>query len=141
MVKDVVDPALGRLKWYEADDHWVAEVEFTTDHPIEVIVEYHEDEYDQAAVLDQASRWLARLRQRELEYRIWSAGRLADPRWNKDEPMTAADIEVQLHLLSIVCAPNGTAEVFWDDNDRLFYGHSIVTRLGADGECVAVGML
>ena len=66
---------------------------------------------------------------------------IVDGRWNKDEPMTAADIAGLLRLLSVVCAPNGTAELFWGDDDRLFYGHSIGTRLGASGEYVEVKML
>lgn len=140
MAQDIEDPALGRLKWYEHDDQWVAEVEFAPDHPIEVIVECHEGQ-DEAAVVDQARRWLARVRQREPEYRVWSAKHLVDGRWNQDEPMTAADIAGLLCLLSIVCAPDGTAELFWDDDDRLFYGHSIGTQLGADGQCVEVRML
>jgi hypothetical protein len=135
------DPILGHLKWYEDDDQWVAEVNFAPDHPIEVIVEFHEGEDDQRVVLAQAREWLARVGRREPEYRAWSAKQLLDGRWNKDEPMTLADIVGLLCLLSIVCAPDGTAELFWDDDDRLFYGHSIGTRLGADGECVEVEML
>ena len=141
MAKDTDDPALGRLKWYADDDQWVAEVALVPDHSIEVIVEFHEGEDDENAVIDQASRWLARVRQREPEYRAWSAERLVHGRWNKDEPMTAADIAGLLCLLSIVCGPDGAAELFWDDDDRLFYGHSIGTRLGPDGECVEVEML
>jgi hypothetical protein len=141
VAKDIEDRTLGQLKWYDDDDQWVAEVEFAPDHSIEVIVEFHEGGNDEAVVLDQARRWLARVRQRELEYRAWSAGQLVDGRWNKDELMTPADIAGLLRLLSVVCAPDGTAELFWGDDDRLFYGHSICTRLGTCGEYVEVKML
>jgi hypothetical protein len=140
MVKDIDDPVLGRLKWYGDDDpgQWIAKVEIAPDHPIEVVVELREDEDDEATGLEQARQWLARVRQREREYRVWTAGELVDGRWNTDEPMTAADIAGLLCLLSVVCFPDGTAELFWDDDDRLFYGHSIGTRFGADGECVEI---
>ena len=141
MPDDLDDPTLGHLKWYEGDGQWVAETDLGPDHPIEVIVEHHEGEDDQDITLAQAREWMARVRRREPEYRAWSAERLAGARWNTDEPMTADDIAGLLCLLSIVCAPDGTAQLFWDDDDRLFYGHSINTQLGSDGECVEVGML
>src|SRR5262245_9638458 len=116
MAKSLDDPTLGRLKWYEGDDQWVAEVELAPDHPIEVFVEFYEDEDDQSVVLAQAREWLARVRRREPAYRAWSAEQLVEGRWNKEEPMTATDIAGLLCLLSIVCAPDGTAELFWDDD-------------------------
>lgn len=140
MAGDLDDPVLGRLKWYGDREAWVGEVDLNPDHPIEVITEFREGEDDQAAVLAQARRWLERVCQREPEYRAWSADRLVGGRWNKHEPMTAADIAGLLCLLSIVCAPDGTAQVFWDDDDRLFYGHSIGTQLGVDGKCIKVEM-
>jgi hypothetical protein len=135
------DPTLGHLKWYEDGHEWVAEVELRPGHPIEVIVEFHEGQDDQAVVLAQARDWLARVRRREPEYRAWSAERLVTRRWNTEEPMTAGDIAGLLSLLSIVCAPDGTAELFWDDDDRLFYSHAVVTWLGVDGDCIRAGML
>ena len=45
-----------------------------------------------------------------------------------------------LTLLSVVCHPDGTAGLFWYDGDEPFAGHAVVTRLGADGECVPAGM-
>jgi hypothetical protein len=140
MAKDIDDPALGHLKWYGDEDPglWIAKVEIAPDHPIEVHVEIRKDENDEAAVLEQARHWLARVRQREPEYRAWTAGELVDGRWNTAEPMTVADIAELLCLLSVVCFPDGTAELFWDDDDRLFYSHSIGTRIGADGECVDI---
>ena len=141
MAGDLPDSVLGHLKWYGDREAWITEVDLNPDHPIEVVVEFNEGEDDQPTVLDQARRWLARVRQREPEYRAWSAERLVDGRWNKDEPMNAGDIAGLLRLLSIVCAPGGTADLFWGDDDRLFCGHSVGTRPGADGECVAVEML
>jgi hypothetical protein len=140
MVKDIDDAALGRLTWYGDDDpgQWIANVEIASGHAIEVIVEFREGDDDQAAVLAQARQWLARVGQREPEYREWTAGELVNGRWNMDEPMTAADIAKLLSLLSVVCFPEGTAELFWDDDDRLFYGHSIGTLLGTDGGCAGI---
>ncbi len=138
MRKDIDDPVLGRLKWHEGEDAWFAEVELAPGHLIEVAVEFREDEDDEVTMLGQARRWLARVRQREVEYRAWTAGKLVNGRWNTDEPMTTGDITELLGLLSVVCFPDGTAELFWDDDDRLVYGHGIGTLLGADGECVEI---
>jgi hypothetical protein len=52
--------------------------------------------------------------------------------------MPAADIAGLLCLLSVVCYPEGTAELFWDDGDRLFFGHGIGTLLGVAGECIEI---
>jgi hypothetical protein len=139
-VGDLDDPVLGHLKWYGDREGWVAEVDFHPDHPIEVIIEFH-DERDQSTLLSQAHQWVARVRRREPEYRAWSAKHLSTSRWNKEEPMTVEDIQGLLCLLSIVCAPDGTAELFWDDDDALFFGHNIGTQLAINGECVAVEMM
>lgn len=55
--------------------------------------------------------------------------------------MTGTDIAGLRCLLPVVCAPDGTADLFWDDGDRLFYEQRIRAWLGVKGECVEVEML
>ena len=46
--------------------------------------------------------------------------------------MTAVDIEGLLRLLSLLCAPDGSAQLYWDDRDVLFGGHSFfANRVGS----------
>jgi hypothetical protein len=92
------------------------------------------------ARLVQAREWLLRLREGEPEYRGWSAQRLVDGRWNKDEPMTAEGIGHLLRLLSIECESDGSARLYREDEDMLFCGHGIYTKLDARGDCVQVRM-
>jgi hypothetical protein len=134
------DATLGRLTWDQEMDWWVGELELFPGHRIELFVDFNVEQESQDAVLSQARWWLARVRQRESEYRAWSAEQLVAGRWNKDEPMTAADIEMLLRLASLECSSDGSARVYWDDEDLLFYGHGIYTQLNVSGECMEVRM-
>jgi hypothetical protein len=140
MVETLKDSVLGNLAWDEEMNWWVGEPDLFPGHRIEVFIEFDEEEDSRDMVVSQAREWNTRLRQREQEYREWSAGRLVDGRWNKDEPMTAQDIQDLLRLASIECSSDGSAQVYWDDEDVLFYGHGIYTQLGAGGECIEVRM-
>jgi hypothetical protein len=140
MADDLHDPQLGHLVWDEEMDWWISEVELRPGYPIEVIVEYHEESDEREVVLSQARSWLTRVRQREPEYRRWAAEQLLDRRWNTDERMSAEDLVDLLRAHSVVCAADGTASVYWDDDDVLFSGHGLYTQLGADGECIEVRM-
>jgi len=87
-------------------------------------------------VLAQARAWVDRVRQRASEYRAWTAARSLEGRWNLGEPMTIEDVHRLLRLLSIVCETDGSARLYWDDQDVLFGGHGFSTRLSPAGECI-----
>jgi hypothetical protein len=54
--------------------------------------------------------------------------------------MTAEDIGKLLRLLSIECESDGSARLYWHDEDVLFYGHGFYTQFAPSGECVEVCM-
>jgi hypothetical protein len=134
------DDVLGRLVWDEEMDWWVGEVDLFPGHRIEVFIEFDEENDSRDVVLFQAREWVGRLRRQEPAYRAWAAERLLEGRWNKDEPMTATEIEQLLSLASLECSSDGAARLYWDDEDVLFYGHGIYTQHAAEGSCVELRM-
>jgi hypothetical protein len=142
MCENVEDPVLGHLSWDDEFHWWRATINLHPGHQIEVIVDY-DIEFNEAidaqgTRMAQAREWIARVRQREPEYRMWTAEQLLGGRWNLDEPMTVEDIRQLLHPLSIECESDSSARVYWDDDDVLYYGHGFYTQLGAGGECIEV---
>src|SRR5690349_105849 len=100
------DPLLGRLDWDAKLDWWVGSVEYAPGHRIEVFVNHDFDGGRPAEEVAAAGCSLARVREREVEYRRWSADRLHGRRWNKDEPMTPADIAELLRVASLEFGPD-----------------------------------
>jgi hypothetical protein len=144
MPKDVDEPVLVHLRWNADLDWWTGTAEVTLGHPVDVQISYLPDdsrpEETPEAVLVTAGRTLARVRRREPEYRRWSAGRLLETRWNTDEPMTVDDIDKLLRVASVLFFADGSAQIYWNDDDRLFWGNNLLTEVGPDGECVAARM-
>jgi hypothetical protein len=138
MPESLDDPVLGRLEWDDKLDWWTGEVELAAGLRVALFVSSEEEDDEQDVVLAQARGWVARLRRFEPEYRAWSAARLVERRWNTDEPMTAADIEKLLRPASVECVEDGSALLYWDDGDRLFFGHNLFTELTPDGRCAEV---
>src|SRR5687768_14806512 len=134
------DPVLGGLTWDDTMDWWAGELELVPGHSIEVFVSFEAETDSRDAVLAQAREWVARVRRREPEYRTWTAAQLVDGRWNLEEAMTAADIRELLRPASLECAADGSARLYWEDEDVLFFGHGFYTQVDAGGECVDMGM-
>jgi hypothetical protein len=134
------DPVLGRMSWNAERDSLSGEVDLLAGQRIDVLVFCNEEVDVLADVLSRARQWLERVRRRDSEYRQWAAERLVHTRWNKDEPMTARDICELLQVATLECNSDGTACVYWDDNDLLFYGNNLYSRLDASGECIEVAM-
>jgi len=129
MAKKLDDETLGRMRWDDELDFWIGEVKLRPGLRIEVFVEFYEESDVLEEALARARQWLTRVRAREWEYRQWAAVRLLDRRWNKDEPMTAVVIAELLQVASLECASDGTARLYWDDDDVLFYGHGLYSQL------------
>jgi hypothetical protein len=132
------DPVLGRLTSDEAVGWWFGGVELFPGSPIAVYIYFGGEAASRDAVLSRGREWVARLRQREPEYRAWSAARLVGGHLNEDDPRTAADVERLLRPASLLCAPDGSAWVYWDDQDALFYDCALYTQLAPDGGCAEV---
>ena len=138
--ESVDDPVLGHLDWDEKLDWWVGTIEFAPGHRVDVFVNHDCDDGLPEDEIAAARRGLACIRERESDYRRWSADQLHGTRWNTDEPMTRAEIAELLRVASLEFQLDGGVRIFWDDQDHLFYGHNVVTDIGPDGECVASGM-
>src|SRR5262245_50156527 len=139
MLESVDDPVFGHLAWDEKLDWWIGAIEFAPGHQVDVFVTPDLDG-DPSTAIVAAHRQLARVREREAEYRRWSAEQLQGERWNKDEPMTNDDIARLLRVATLEFRPDGGVQIYWNDQDRLFWGHNVVTEVGPNGECVSSDM-
>jgi hypothetical protein len=81
---------------------------------------------------------VGRIRRKDHDYRRWIAAQVMDTRWNLEEPMTVEEITDLLRLASIDFHPDGGAGIYWDDQDRLYGGHNLITELDNDGKCIEV---
>jgi hypothetical protein len=140
MPESVDDPVFGPLDWEESPEWWVGAITFAPGHQVDVFVVPDFESPHPEAEIALARLSLARVRQRELEIRRWSADQLFAKRWNKVRQMSADDIADLLCVASLEFGPNGVTRVFWNDRDVLFGGHNVVTDLDALGECVYSGM-
>lgn len=138
MPESLGDPVLGPLTWDDQLAWWTGEVELAPGQRVELFIGFEAEDEERERVLAQAREWVSRLRRFEPEYRAWTAAKLVDRRWNTEEPMTAADIEDLLRPASVACSEDGSARLYWDDGDRLFYGHNLYTELRPEGRCVEV---
>lgn len=138
--ESVDDPILGHLDWDEDLEWWVGTIDYAPDHQVDVFINHDFEDGQPADDIAAARRGLAQFREREVEYRRWSGEQLQGTRWNTDEPMTPAEIAELLRVASLEFRSGGGIRIFWDDQDRLFYGHNVVTDIGPDGACVASGM-
>lgn len=138
--ESVDDAVLGRLDWDSSLDWWVGSIELAPGHRVDVFVTHDCDAGRPGDEIARARQSLARIREREPEYRQWSADQLHTKQWSSGQPMTPAEIAELLQVASLELEYGGGVRIFWDDKDRLFWGNNVVTDIGADGECVASGM-
>lgn len=138
--RSVNDAILGYLDWDDSLGWWVGSVAFAPGHQVEVFVTHGFDTSQPADEVAIAGLCLARIREREMEYRRWSAEHLSPKRWNTDEPMTVSDIAELIRVASLEFGYDGGVRIFWDDQDRLFWGHNVVTDIDPGGVCVMAGM-
>jgi hypothetical protein len=138
MSESRVDPVLGLLEWDGQLDWWIGKVEIAPGHSVEIFISPEDDSPD--VILPRVRDALERIRRDDHEYRRWTAEQVADDRWNSDEPMTVPEIAALLRLASINFCEDGSAGLYWDDQDRLYAGHNLITELDADGRCTAVRM-
>ncbi len=138
--ESIDDPAFGPLRWDERLGWWTGSVELAPGHRVEVQVDHAPGVEQIAEEVAAARECLARVREREAEYRRCSAAELSTKRWNTDEPMTPADIENLLRVASLYLRPDGSARIYWDDGDALFWGNNLFTEVGPDGAYVTARM-
>jgi hypothetical protein len=81
---------------------------------------------------------LDRIRRNDLPYRRWTAEYVLNDRWNSEEDITVEEITTLLRLASIDFHSKGGAGLYWNDEDRLYWGHNLITEVDAAGNCVEV---
>jgi hypothetical protein len=138
-MKVIHDQVLGALDAQD-DECLFGDLDFKEGQRISISIDFFPEEDALEEVLSRARQVLALVKKREMEYRQWTADRLVDRRWNREEPMTAEDITGLLLLASLDIRRDGQVWLYWNDHDVLFAGHNVVTELNADGECVQAGM-
>lgn len=139
MSEPLHDPVLGPLRWDDHLDWWIGKVEVTPGRPIEIFIS--PENLPRDTVLDHARADLSRIRDREGEYRRWTARQVVGDSWNTEgEDLSLEAIVDLLRLASISFHPEGEADLYWDDQDRIYAGHNLVTDLGSDGNCIRVRM-
>jgi hypothetical protein len=134
------DPLLGHLEWDQKLEWWTGSVEFTPGHAAAVFLTH---DFDRGRVADEiavARRGLGLVREREREFRRWSADQFHETRWNTDEPMTRVEIAELLRIATVEFQHDGSIRIYWDDGDQLFWGHNVFTDINPVGECVRAGM-
>lgn len=131
-------PILGFLEWDEKLAWWVGCTDLRPDYPVEIFISGEGDPPE--AVLMHVPDWLERIRNRELQYRRWTAEQVESDRWNSEEAMTVEDITHLLRLASINFDSDGEASLYWDDQDRLYWGHNLVSDIDTNGEPIRARM-
>lgn len=129
------DDVLGPLTWNEQLDWWEGQVELSPGHLIGLSVSVEEETAPPTVEMEQARRVLLRLREHEPEARLVAAEELLpifNDEWNDDEPMTEEEFTARLTLEDLSVAADGSAELFYND-DNLFAGHTVLVTVGSDG--------
>jgi hypothetical protein len=138
MPKSLRDPFLGLLNWDDKLQWWIGETEWLQGQSVEFFISPGEGLAE--VTIHAARSSLDQIRDRDLEYRHWTAEQVKDDRWNSEEDMTVEEITNLLKLASIDFHSWGGAALYWNDEDRLYGGHNLITEIDPSGECVEVRM-
>ncbi len=131
------DEVLGTLTWNGQLDWWEGRAEVAPGHAIRISLSVEDEAADAPSPteLDQARRVLGRLREDEPAARLVAAEELLaiyNDEWNDDEPLGEEEFMARLTLDDLSIAPDGSAELFYQD-DNLFAGHTVLVSVGPDG--------
>jgi hypothetical protein len=107
---------------------------------VTLMLVFDPDEQQVADVITRAHVALARFRQREREYRMWTAAQLNKKRWNDEDDWADEDIANMLMIATFEFNGEGQLDIYWDDSELLFWGHNLLTIIDPDGEPVSAGM-
>ena len=134
--RTIHDDVLGTLTWNDKLDWWEGRVELTPEHAIGLSISVEGEEgVPLGEEIEQARSILIRLREREPEARIVAAEELLDiynDQWNDDETLDEEEFMARLTLDDLSVAADGSAELFYRD-DNLFAGHTVLVTVGVDG--------
>jgi hypothetical protein len=136
MWESLKDPIIGPLEWDDRLQWWIGTTYVTPDCSIEIFISPGDEPPE--SVLSRVRAGLERIRSNGFEYRHWTAVQVLEDRWNSEEEMTVEEITVLLQLASIDFHPDGGAGLYWNDQDRLYGGHNLITELDPHGRCTEV---
>ncbi len=141
MSESLEDSVLKSLVWDDLLQWWSSEFDLSPNRRVEIFISPENGSPDEPSELFSWVRaGLMRIQSTDHEYRRWTAAQVIDTRWNTEEPMTVEEITDLLRLASIDFHPDGSAGLYWDDQDRLYGGHNLITELDNDGKCIEVRM-
>lgn len=136
MPESLQDPVLGALDWDKQLEWWVGTVDVKSDHTVEIFISPNDDPPE--AVLNRVRSAFDHIRSYDREYRHWTAQQVVQGRWNSEEVMTVEDITSLLRLASVDFHADGGAGLYWNDEDRLYGGHNLITEIDPGGKCIEV---
>jgi len=136
MPESIHDPILGPLNLNDWLQGWTGKVNLSQDHSVEIFISPGNNSI--GTILSWVRPSFVRIRDKDIEYRHWTAENVIDVRWNSEEEMTVEEIATLSQLASIDFHSDGRASLYWDDKDRLYGGNNLITELDVDGRCTEV---
>jgi len=127
------DPIFGKLTWEDNLEWWTGQVEVAPGHTIQVALSTTEKELE--TLLAQAHPLLARIRREEADLRRATAEALLElynTAWNEGAVIDGARFAARITLQAVTFYTDGSAELFYDDDD-LFAGHTLLVSLDTHG--------
>jgi hypothetical protein len=128
------DPIFGPLTWNPDSNWWEGHIQLYGLSDVEINI-YVPDE-DDRIISDLSRHAFGIVSQSETLMRQKACDDLLETHnesWNDDAPIDAATFMRRIVLESIVFYDDGSAEIYFADDD-LFWGHVIIVSLSEDGE-------
>lgn len=135
--RTIQDDLLGSLTWNGDLDWWEGRVQLAPGHPLRLSLSVEVEDADIVPVneIAHARRILLFLREHEPEARLVAADELLEiynAEWNEGDPLEEEEFMERLTLDDVNIAPDGSAELFYQDDD-LFAGHTVLVTVDAQG--------
>lgn len=132
------DDMLGALVWNSDLDWWEGRVDMLPGHSVSISLTVEDDEdsaTDIDALIQHGRRIVAFIREHEPEARLVAADELLDiynQEWNDGKPLDEEEFMDRLAIDDVNVADDGSAELFYKDDD-LFAGHTVVVTIDTAG--------
>lgn len=134
MSKTVNDVQLGPLEWEPSCGWWSGFLKPSDNQQVELHISTPAN--DELTITDQARRALSKVMNADQLLRQKACDELLaihNDSWNEAEPIDAETFKRRLRLESVSIYPDGSAEIYYGDDD-MFWGHVIIVSMSAAGE-------
>lgn len=128
------DSQFGQLNWDSEVGFWAGNIQVIGGGQAEVYVNTP-DEIGKR-ITDQARETFRQIISSDEKLRRKACDDLLEiynSSWNDDAPLDAATFMRRMTLESMVLYPEGSAEIYYADDD-MFWGHVIIVRMAEDGQ-------